>query len=168
MPASPRLLPVIARLMNWMILAMAQQSLGSNTHAESSVWTPPTIALVREPLRIRLLGRPPSWNAAYRAHGSIVYKTRIAKEWKTLIESLVRARALETDWSAKEERTIVDISISLKRPMDADNILKLTLDAVASGLGINDRWFLPRVWSLQTQQDTEYVDLSIWQEGDIG
>jgi hypothetical protein len=80
----------------------------------------------------------------------------------------VRAQATESAWSAKEERTIVDISISLKRPMDADNILKLTLDAVASGLGINDRWFLPRVWSLQTQQDTEYVDLSIWQEGDLG
>lgn len=153
--------------MNWMILAMDRQSPDSSKPAGWSVWTPPTIDLVREPLRIRLLGRPPSWNAAYRARGSIVYKTRIAKEWKSLIESIVRATATERAWSAREERTVVDIGISLKRPMDADNILKLTLDAVASGVGINDRWFVPRVWDLRTQQAIEYVDLSIWQEGDL-
>jgi hypothetical protein len=48
--------------------------------------------------------------------------------------------------------------------MDADNLLKLTLDAIATGLQVNDRWFIPRVWELEFGNKDEHIVLALSQE----
>jgi len=62
------------------------------------------------------------------------------------------------------KRIVIDIWVHLNRAMDADNILKLTLDAVAAGLQVNDRWFIPRVWELEFGNKDEHVVLVLSQE----
>jgi Holliday junction resolvase RusA-like endonuclease len=48
--------------------------------------------------------------------------------------------------------------------MDADNILKLTLDACAKAMGINDVRFLPRVWKMERRHKVEYITLEFVEE----
>jgi len=101
-------------------------------------------------LEINIPGKPPSWNAVYRARNSYVYMTKEGKVWKEYVESLSRASARKNFWktSRADSYLSVDIWVWLSRPMDADNVLKVTLDAVAKGLEVNDKRFLPRVWGM--------------------
>jgi Holliday junction resolvase RusA-like endonuclease len=113
-------------------------------------------------LEITLYGRPPSWNSAYRARKSYIYMTREAKDWKRSTTTLTKVAAHDQQWSCKPDTMlVVDVWIYVKRTIDADNILKLTLDAVAGGLGVNDARFLPRVWELKKKCDEEKVVLKI-------
>ncbi|NBT48622.1 MAG: RusA family crossover junction endodeoxyribonuclease [Actinobacteria bacterium] len=115
-----------------------------------------------EPLVITLVGRPPSWNSAYRARKSYIYMTREAKSWKKLTTLITSEAVKAQNWSCQRDTMlIVDVWIYVKRTIDADNILKLTLDAVAAGLGINDARFLPRVWELNKKCDDEKIVLSV-------
>jgi Holliday junction resolvase RusA-like endonuclease len=88
--------------------------------------------------------------------------TREAKEWKKSTTTLTKVAAHDQQWSCKPDTMlVVDVWIYVKRTIDADNILKLTLDAVAGGLGVNDARFLPRVWELKKKCDEEKVVLKI-------
>lgn len=113
-------------------------------------------------LELTLLGRPPSWNAAYRARKSYIFMTREAKSWKKLTTMLTSEAVKAQNWSCKSDTMlVVDVWIYVKRAIDADNILKLTLDAVAAGIGVNDARFLPRVWELKKKCDDEKIVLKI-------
>jgi len=117
---------------------------------------------VAAPLELTLMGRPPSWNAAYRARKSYIFMTREAKSWKKLTTILAQTAAADQQWSCgRDTMLVVDVWIYVKRAIDADNILKLTLDAVAAGIGINDARFLPRVWELRKKCDEEKIVLKI-------
>ena len=117
-------------------------------------------------LDITIPGRPPSWNRAYRARGGgIIYMTRDAKAWKEHVEAHVSWVAKAARWKAVDKkRTVIDIWAQLKRPMDADNMLKLTIDSVATAIQVNDRAFLPRVWDMQFGKEPEYIRLIVVQE----
>jgi|LakMenEpi03Aug12_release.lakeMendotaPanAssembly.Ray.scaffolds.fasta_scaffold02064_36 Holliday junction resolvase RusA-like endonuclease len=119
-----------------------------------------------EGLEIVLVGRPPSWNRAYRVAGKIIYMTREAKAWKEIVTyATQKALVTRPDFLPVDgKRIVIDIWAHLKRPMDADNLLKLTLDAVAAGLVVNDRWFIPRVWEMEFGAAEEYVRLVLSQE----
>ena len=119
-----------------------------------------------QPLAIRLNGRPPSWNSAYRSAGKIIYMTRPAKAWKEYVEEAVRWEIKGKKWSLSGDETqiVVNINTFLNRPMDADNILKLTLDACAKAMGINDVRFLPRVWKMERRHKVEYMTLEFVEE----
>ena len=113
-------------------------------------------------LELTLIGRPPSWNAAYRARQSYIYMTREAKSWKKLTTLITKTAAEQQQWRCQgDTMLVVDVWIYVKRAIDADNILKLTLDAVAAGLGVNDARFLPRVWELKKKCDDEKIVLKI-------
>jgi Holliday junction resolvase RusA-like endonuclease len=113
-------------------------------------------------LELTLIGRPPSWNAAYRARQSYIYMTREAKSWKKLTTLITKTAAEQQQWRCQRDTMlVVDVWIYVKRAIDADNILKLTLDAVAAGLGVNDARFLPRVWELKKKCDDEKIVLKI-------
>jgi Holliday junction resolvase RusA-like endonuclease len=101
-------------------------------------------------LELEIQGKPPSWNAVYRARNSYVYMTREGKDWKEYVELLTRAQREKKIWKPDraDSYLAVNIWVWLSRPMDADNVLKVTLDAVAKGLEVNDRRFLPRVWGM--------------------
>lgn len=114
------------------------------------------------PLELTLFGRPPSWNAAYRARKSYIFMTREAKSWKKLTTMLTSEAVKAQNWSCgRDTMLVVDVWIYVKRAIDADNILKLTLDAVAAGIGVNDARFLPRVWELKKKCDDEKIVLKI-------
>lgn len=113
-------------------------------------------------LDITIVGRPPSWNAAYRARNSYIYMTKEAKQWKKIVSIIAGASKQEQKWSCgRGTMLVVDVWIYVNRAIDADNILKLTLDAVADGIGVNDARFMPRVWALKKKCDTEQVVLKI-------
>jgi len=114
---------------------------------------------------LTILGRPPSWNSAYRARNSYIYMTREVKNWKEMVTILAQSARQTQQWSCKPDTMlIVDLWIHVNRSMDADNILKLTLDAVAEGIGVNDARFLPRVWELKKKCDEERIVIKIREE----
>lgn len=118
--------------------------------------------MTAHPLELTLIGRPPSWNAAYRARKSYIFMTREAKSWKKLTTLLTSEAVKAQNWSCgRDTMLVVDVWIYVKRAIDADNILKLTLDAVAAGIGVNDARFLPRVWELKKKCDDEKIVLKI-------
>jgi Holliday junction resolvase RusA-like endonuclease len=113
-------------------------------------------------LELTLHGRPPSWNAAYRARKSYIYMTKEAKQWKKIVSVIAGAAKSEQQWSCERDTMlVVDVWIYVKRAIDADNILKLTLDAVAAGIDVNDARFMPRVWALKKKCDEEKIVLRI-------
>lgn len=114
---------------------------------------------------LTILGRPPSWNSAYRARNSYIYMTREVKNWKKIVTILAQSARQAQQWSCQPDTMlIVDLWIHVNRSMDADNILKLTLDAVAEGIGVNDARFLPRVWELKKKCDEERIVIKIREE----
>lgn len=92
--------------------------------------------------------------------------TREAKAWKEMVTyATKKALVTRPDFLPVDgKRIVIDLWVHLKRPMDADNLLKLTLDAVAAGLVVNDRWFIPRVWEMEFGAAEEYVRLVLSQE----
>jgi len=92
--------------------------------------------------------------------------TREAKAWKEEVTKRTEAAIISRpDFiPVDKKRIVIDIWVHLNRPMDADNLLKLTLDAVATGLHVNDRWFIPRVWELEFGNKEENVLLVLSQE----
>jgi Holliday junction resolvase RusA-like endonuclease len=117
---------------------------------------------VADALELTIHGRPPSWNAAYRARKSYIYMTRDAKQWKKIVSVIASAAKAEQQWECgRDTMLVVDVWIYVKRGIDADNILKLTLDAIALGIGVNDARFMPRVWALKKKGDEEKLVLRI-------
>lgn len=119
-----------------------------------------------KPLMIKLEGRPPSWNSAYRSAGKIIYMTRPARAWKQYVEEVASKEIASNKWSLSGDETQIAVNINtfLNRPMDADNILKLTLDACAKAMDINDVRFLPRVWKMERRHKVEYITLEFVEE----
>ena len=119
-----------------------------------------------KPLFIRIEGRPPSWNSAYRSAGKIIYMTRPAKAWKQYVEEVLSKQIESEKWSLSGDETqiVVNINTFLNRPMDADNVLKLTLDACAKAMNINDVRYLPRVWKMERRHKAEYITLEFVEE----
>jgi len=88
--------------------------------------------------------------------------TKEAKQWKKIVSVIASAAKSEQQWSCEgDTMLVVDVWIYVKRAIDADNILKLTLDAIASGIGVNDARFMPRVWALKKKCDEEKIVLRI-------
>ncbi len=146
---------------------MEQQSRDFSTPAASSDPRHQTSDPTSGELVFELLGRPPSWNKAFRVNRRLgsVYMSKEAKDWKTYVEYAVRIAQSESGWQPREGLIAVHFWIYLNRPIDADNILKLTMDSIAKGIGVNDRWFLPRVIDLQTRHTQERIDVLIQNEG---
>ena len=92
--------------------------------------------------------------------------TREAKAWKEEVtRQTIAAIVARPDFiPVDKKRIVIDIWAHLNRPMDADNLLKLTLDAIATGLQVNDRWFSPRVWELEFGNKDEHIVLALSQE----
>lgn len=129
---------------------------------------PPEPALPAVPgIRIDVLGRPPSWNHAYRRgrEGRVVL-TDDARRWKEDIRLLTLDTVNRTGWRHSGGPIAVYVWLYLDQEMDADNGLKLTLDGLALGLRVNDRLFLPRVMGLRTGQSPERVVLYVVNEGE--
>jgi Holliday junction resolvase RusA-like endonuclease len=88
--------------------------------------------------------------------------TREAKQWKKIVSVMAGAAKAEQQWTCDSDTMlVVDVWIYVKRSIDADNILKLTLDAIALGIGVNDARFMPRVWTLKKKCDEEKIVLRI-------
>ncbi len=111
-------------------------------------------------------GQPVSWNAAYRIGvvgrpgGRGTFRTIIKTDEAEAYTDLATVRCREakpSGWQMPVDRlVIIEYRLHLGRHMDADNILKLTNDGIAAALGVNDKWFLPRVmsseWGLRADQ----------------
>jgi len=100
-------------------------------------------------------GEPPSVNHSYHVvRGS----RRLAKNpeveaYQTVVTWATRAHVKEFAWTGGYIR--LRYRFFLDRSKDVDNMLKALNDAIALGLGVNDRWFLPCVDSIALRSEQE-------------
>jgi len=104
-----------------------------------------------------LPGQPPSANRQYkrRAGGLEMARRPEVTAYATMVTLLVReARPMgflrASPGMIHEGQTRIVYDFYLGRPVDADNMVKIINDAIAQGLGVDDRSFLPCVRSLRT------------------
>jgi Holliday junction resolvase RusA-like endonuclease len=94
-------------------------------------------------LTIRVPGKPVSVNAMYRnrANGG-KYLAPAAVTWKSLVCIKTReAKNLQNEKISTQPLTVICTFWGMRANTDADNLLKCTLDGLASGLGIDDKHF---------------------------
>ncbi len=104
--------------------------------------------------RVSVPGQPPSLNHAYRvvrvrrgpASFSTLAKTPEAASYQQVVRLLVSS-AKPSGWDRGTHYVRTTYELFLSRDIDADNVLKILGDAVAAGLGINDKWVLPCIRS---------------------
>lgn len=104
--------------------------------------------------RVTLPGTPPTLNKLYQpvwrsARGGRRYmgvgKNPVAKQYHDDCVMQLRV-ARPSSWRPAPETQIrLSFGLFLVRSIDADNVLKVLSDAVASAIDIDDRWFLPCV-----------------------
>lgn len=88
-------------------------------------------------------------------------KTEAAQQWQNDVQLLVQ-NAKPRGW-APTGQIRVTLDLHLSHPMDADNTVKLILDAVAKGIEYNDSNFLHCVRSMESglRQRDARVELTI-------
>lgn len=99
--------------------------------------------------KVTIPGDPPRINATYKVI-TIRGRGRLAKHsevstWQDGAALLVRV-AKPSGWEPSR-RVRIEIAWWTTRQRDADSGLKACLDAIATGLGINDSCFLPTIVS---------------------
>lgn len=93
---------------------------------------------------ILLDGLPPTTNHGYgvssRGGKARMYKTQEARAWQELVMWQVAAQRIQPhqDWQGRAIRVMITLW-SQDRRADVDGGIKLTLDAIAKGLGFNDK-----------------------------
>jgi Holliday junction resolvase RusA-like endonuclease len=110
-------------------------------------------------------GQPPSWNRSYR----IVKKGRYMTMAKTsegaayqLVAASIARRAVPAEWEWEKPQQIrVRYRFRLKHWADATNLLKLLEDAIALGVGVDDRYHLPCVESLTSGHKDPSVEVEV-------
>ena len=101
------------------------------------------------PWRFTIPGRAPSVNHLYVPGAKFGSRRKApgVEEWQTGVSRIVKA-ARPSGWVATGQvRVVLDLYVC--RDIDADNVFKALLDAIAPALGINDRDVLPCVRSKQ-------------------
>lgn len=125
---------------------------------------------------------PPSWNHSYRIakqyvrnQGGLTYnadgtakqrmtlaKTEDAKVFSEMVEMIVKT-ARPSGWQCPKNVYVV-YRLFMKRQMDCDNVLKMTNDAIARALGVDDKRFLPVVVERQVGVSPR-MEVSIYDAG---
>lgn len=123
--------------------------------------------------RLVMPGNPISWNHMYNriqrsvpsADGgtrkiAVMAKTPEANLYQAQLTMLVRA-AKPSDFKP-EGQIIVAFTMYLQGNMDADNVLKACNDAIAVGLGVNDKRFIPVVLAKHINAKDPRLDIDIY------
>lgn len=118
-------------------------------------------------------GNPISWNHMYNRiqrpvpdgfggtkRIAVMAKTSDANLYQSQLTMLVRA-ARPTHFQPKDQ-IIVAYTMFLISDMDADNVLKVCNDAIATGLGVNDKRFLPVVVEKHIKVKNPRLDITIY------
>jgi Holliday junction resolvase RusA-like endonuclease len=99
--------------------------------------------------------------------------TREAEDFKAEAECYANLSMCGTDWiSLKNPKRgkppiLLVVELNYFSPDwrgDVDNTLKLTLDAIAKGIGYNDRYFLPRAMSREIDAKRPRIEVRIYRE----
>lgn len=125
-------------------------------------------------------GQPLSWNRSYRQRvggvkdrfGQAVlsasgkpktrpmqYKTQEAIEYQTGVQLACQAAKPAR---FNPEQVIIAYDFVLARDIDCDNVIKMTNDAIARALGLDDKHFFPVVRSKVTGSRTPEVLISVY------
>lgn len=114
-------------------------------------------------------GQPPSLNHNYRiirikhrdgtSHQQLG-KLKDVESYQLIVTSLTR-RALPPGYIPPDRQIRVRYRFYLKRDIDCDNALKAINDALAIGLGVNDKLFLPCVESKETGYSDPHTEIEI-------
>ena len=101
-------------------------------------------------MRIRLTfpGTAPSANHQYRRRAGGLQLARTDDATTYYNEVVLRTREARPSGFAPTGQIRLFFDFYLNRHVDADNMLKILDDAIATGLGVNDRHFLPCVRSI--------------------
>ena len=116
-------------------------------------------------LRIWIPGAAVSVNAMYQrtARGRVCL-TQPARAWKNYVEQIVMYEALVAGFPTRDHLRDATIWYEFHKPRgDADNLVKLTQDGIAAGLGVNDRIFqvgsVTREWTGKSDQTGVWVTI---------
>lgn len=129
--------------------------------------------------RVVVEGQPPTVNRLYQpgtgyrrgsGGGSIPY-TKWVKNAKAdayqQLAALRTATARPSGWRWRGGFVRLVYRFYLARDADCDNLLKVLNDAIAAKIDVNDRWFLPMVFSKRVVRESEArVEVTVIQEGD--
>jgi Holliday junction resolvase RusA-like endonuclease len=111
-------------------------------------------------------GNPPAVNSSYRAvptkQGLRFHKLASVATWQDTAAWLTRAQR-PAEWQPSR-RVRVEVAWWTARTRDADAGLKALLDALATGLGINDSCFLPTVISNEVDSKNPRTEVTLRNE----
>ena len=115
---------------------------------------------------VTIPGNPPALNSTYKVV-TIKGRGRLAKHsevavWQDMVAWLTRA-AKPAGWEPTR-RVRVEVTWWTARKRDADAGLKALLDALATGLDINDSCFLPTVLSNEVDKAKPRTEVTIRNE----
>lgn len=121
-----------------------------------------------------ILSLPPSVNHAYHnihfCSGRVGRKyTKEAQNW--MDESINEIKKTNINIHIiNQDKPFIIVEFYIywanKRRRDSDNIMKLTLDAIKEGVGIDDSLFLPRVISIDIDKTNPRLELIIYDKND--
>lgn len=112
---------------------------------------------------VTIPGNPPALNSTYKVvtikgHGRLAKHAAVAT-WQDTVAWLTKVAAPK-GWSPSR-RVRVEVAWWTARTRDADAGLKALLDALATGLGINDSCFLPTVLSNEVDKANPRTEVTI-------
>lgn len=110
--------------------------------------------------QVRIPGQPPSVNHMYERGYRKIRKSPGAEAYQAAATLIVRT-SRPSGWTYESGFVRLVYDLHLKRDIDCDNILKALNDAIAVGLGMNDRYFLPCVRSKEIGVQNPYVDITV-------
>jgi Holliday junction resolvase RusA-like endonuclease len=107
-------------------------------------------------------GQPPSVNHMYaRTRTGGVRKADGVESYQTGITHIVRTTRPVHFVLPENVYIHIHYAFYLKRDIDCDNLLKALNDAIAIGLGVNDKWFLPCVEFKAIKQKEPHVFVTV-------
>lgn len=116
---------------------------------------------------VTIPGAPPTVNETYKIV-TVRGKTRLAKTsavstWQDTVAFLVRA-AKPTGWTAARRVRIVIEWWMPREGRDADGPVKALLDGIKVGLGVDDRYFLHTIRSIEVDRANPRTEVWIGNE----
>ena len=103
---------------------------------------------------------PPSKNRWIGIRNGRIYTTNEFKDYLIICGQYLMTQGVKREW--KEGKIIINIWVRTPRNnYDSHNIIPALCDALEDYLGINDKWFLPRIMDFEVRPDNSGIDVEI-------
>lgn len=124
--------------------------------------------------RVSMPGQPPSWNHMYGERGiwefDPIQRKQVMRRRRFVLPDVATYRAQLTMLTRvarpsdfqPSDKVLVAYVLFVSNDIDGDNVMKACNDAIAKGLGINDRRFISMVLDKYTGSKDPRVEVAIY------